>query len=58
MAANTMLRNRIEALERALGDRGTRLVIRGGLPEGAQATPADSKPTEPKSEPPPSEPAK
>jgi hypothetical protein len=56
MVAITTLRSRIEALERAIGDRGTRIVITGGLPEGAQTPrnptpePEPSRPAEPSSE--------
>jgi hypothetical protein len=40
MAKFTAQRHRLDALEAALGGRGTRIVITGGLPEGTTVQPA------------------
>ena len=55
MARHMALWNKVRALEAELGGRGTKIVIRGGLSEGAQ-TPRNPAP-EPESPSQPAEPA-
>jgi hypothetical protein len=44
MAKYTAQRNRLAAIEAALGGRGTRIVIVGGLPEGTTMPPVEAPP--------------
>jgi hypothetical protein len=57
MARHLALWNKVRALEAELGGRGTRIVIRGGMPEDAHAPPS-RPPTDPEPEPKPAKPPK